>query len=130
MTRLIDKSELTSMVKTTIAHGKARTIPQTDEILRIPASNFYDPARFETEVDRIFKRLPLMLAASAEIPNPGDYKTIEAVGVPILIVRGKDGVVRAFINSCVHRGANVATAERGNARLFMCPYHGWTYSHK
>ena len=62
------------------------------------------------------ERLLCMLAASAEIPNPGDYKTIEAVGVPILIVRGKDGVVRAFINSCVHRGANVATAERGKAR--------------
>jgi nitrite reductase/ring-hydroxylating ferredoxin subunit len=128
MTKLIDKSELTSMVKTTIAHGKARTIPQTEEIMRIPASNFYDPARFETEVDRIFKRLPLMLAASAELPKPGDYKTIEAVGVPVLIVRGKDNVVRAFINSCVHRGANVATAQHGNARFFMCPYHGWTYS--
>jgi len=130
MTTLIDRSELTAMVKTTIAYGKAGTIPQADSILKMPASNYVDPDRFATEVDRIFKRLPLMLAASAEIPNPGDYKTIEAVGVPILIVRGKDGVVRAFINSCVHRGANVATAERGNARLFMCPYHGWTYSHK
>ena len=130
MTTLIDRSELTAMVRTTIEHGKTRTIPKAPGILKIPASNYFDPDRFQVEVDRIFKRLPLMLAASAELPKPGDFKTMEAVGGPILIVRGADGEVRAFINSCVHRGANVATAERGNARLFMCPYHGWTYSQK
>jgi nitrite reductase/ring-hydroxylating ferredoxin subunit len=130
MTKLIDRSELTAMVRKTIEHGKARTIPQAPGIMEIPASNYFDPDRFQLEDERIFKRVPLMLAASAELPNPGDFKTIEAVGTPVLIVRGQDGEVRAFINSCVHRGANVATAERGNARLFMCPYHGWTYSPK
>ena len=130
MTKLVDKSELQAMVQKTIEYGKARTIPQMPEILKVPASNYFDPDRFNAEVNQIFKRLPLMLAASAELPKPGDYKTIEAVGVPVLIVRGQDGEVRAFINSCVHRRANVATAERGNTRLFMCPYHGWTYSHK
>ncbi len=130
MTKLVDRSELTGMVKTAIAHGKARTIPQVPSVMRIPASSYFDPARFKLEVDRIFKRVPLMLAATAELPKPGDFKTIEAVGVPVLIARGQDGVVRAFMNSCVHRGANVATSEYGNAKRFMCPYHGWTYSQK
>ncbi len=130
MTKRIDASELTGMVKTAIAHGKARTIPQMPSVMKIPASNYFDPGRFQREVDGIFKRLPLMLAATAELPNPGDFKTIEAVGVPVLIARGQDNVVRAFINSCVHRGANVATAERGNAKRFTCPYHGWTFGQK
>jgi nitrite reductase/ring-hydroxylating ferredoxin subunit len=128
MTKLIDRSELTTMVKTAIAHGKARTIPQAPSVLKIPAANYFDPDRFKREVNQIFKRIPLMLAASAELPNPGDYKTIEAVGVPVLIARGQDGTVRAFVNSCAHRGANVATAEHGNAKRFTCPYHGWTFA--
>jgi nitrite reductase/ring-hydroxylating ferredoxin subunit len=97
-------------------------------IVKMPAATYFDPARFDIEVARIFKRVPLMLATTAEMPKPGDYKTIEAVGMPILIVRGKDGKARAFVNSCLHRGANIATNDYGNARFFMCPYHGWTYT--
>jgi nitrite reductase/ring-hydroxylating ferredoxin subunit len=115
------------MIRTAIAYGKTRTIPLAPTVATIPASNYFDPARFDLEVDRIFKRLPLMLAASAELPHPGDFKTLEAAGVPVLITRGQDGVARALINACTHRGANVATAETGNARRFVCPYHGWTF---
>ena len=53
-------------------------------------------------VDASLYLVPLMLAASAELPNPGDFKTIEAVGVPVLITRGQDGVARAMINACTH----------------------------
>ena len=128
MTKPVERSELTQMVRSAIAAGKSRTIPLADKIKTIPASYFFDPAQYELEVSRIFKRVPLLLAATAELPNPGDYKTLEAAGVPVLIVRGQDGQVRAFMNACLHRGANVATEETGNARRFVCPYHGWTYS--
>ncbi len=122
------RAELGEMLKDTIKHAKAGTIEQTPSVMRIPASNYFDPARFEREVERIFKRVPLMLAPGCEIPNPGDFKTMEVVGVPVLLSRGQDGKVRAFVNSCTHRGANVATAPTGNTRRFMCPYHGWTYN--
>ena len=47
---------------------------------------------------------------------------------PILVCRGSDGVVRAFLNSCRHRGMKVCRADRGNARQFTCSFHGWTYA--
>jgi nitrite reductase/ring-hydroxylating ferredoxin subunit len=124
----LTRAELTAMVKNGIAHAKTGTISQVPDILRIPASNYFDPGRFQLEIDRIFKRVPLMLAPSAELPNPGDFKTMEVLGVPVLLSRGQNGEIRAFINSCVHRGANVATAPSGNTKRFMCPYHGWTYN--
>jgi phenylpropionate dioxygenase-like ring-hydroxylating dioxygenase large terminal subunit len=85
--------------------------------------------RFEREKRLLFRRLPLMLAASCEIPRPGDYKTIDAGGVPVLLVRGADRAVRAFLNACTHRGAPVAEGCRRRARL-VCPYHGWTFDLK
>ena len=130
MTKMVAGAELTAMVRDSIDHAKAGTISKAPGVLKLPASRYYDPENFQKEVDRIFKRVPLMLAPSCELPNPGDYKTMEAVGVPILIVRGQDGTVRAFINSCSHRGTNVAVEPTGNAKRFVCPYHGWTFTQK
>ena len=59
-------------------------------VLKIPADHYYDPARWRQEVDKVFKRMPLMLAVSAEMREPGSYKSMEAAGVPVLIVRGDD----------------------------------------
>ena len=81
-------------------------------------------------MDKIFKELPLMLALSIEIPNKGDYKAMEVVGIPVLITRDKESKVRAFRNVCSHRGAPLANEEIGNKSKFTCPYHGWTYSNK
>ena len=60
------------------------------------------------------------------IPKPGDYFTVNFVGVPVVIVRGKDRVLRAFANTCRHRGARVVDGD-GNCRAFRCPYHSWVY---
>lgn len=127
MGRDLGATELREMVRTAIAYGKTRSIPLAPSIMTIPAENYFDPARFELEIDRIFRRMPLMLAPTAEIPSPGDYKTLEVAGLPVLIARGQDGVARAMINACTHRGANVATEPRGNAKRFVCPYHGWAF---
>ena len=59
--------------------------------------------------------------------QPGDYKSVEVVGVPVLIVRGQDGLVRAFIGVCSHRGTTLADEGHGRCEQFTCPYHGWTY---
>src|SRR3546814_4966615 len=68
-----------------------------------------------------------MLVFTAELPNPGDYKAMEAVGLPILINRDKAGKVRAFLNVCSHRGAPVAPEGHGNCARFTCKYHSWTF---
>ena len=128
MNKVLDRSDLAAMVKSGMAHAKAHTIEQAPSVLKLPAQRYYDPKNFDVEVGRIFRRLPLLLAVTAEMPHPGDFKTIEAAGVPVLIVRGRDKVVRAFVNSCSHRGTAVASEPRGNAKRFVCPYHGWTFT--
>jgi nitrite reductase/ring-hydroxylating ferredoxin subunit len=115
------------MARRNLAHVKADTIDQSAEVVRVPAAHYTDPARFALEIDRLWKRVPLVLALSCELPRPGDYRTLEVAGVPVLIARGADGGVRAFLNSCAHRGAQVVTQEAGHARRFVCPYHAWTY---
>lgn len=130
MNKVLDRSELSAMVRNGMAHARAHTLAKAPQVMALPAQRYFDPAIFEAEVERIFKRVPLLLAVTAEMPKPGDFKALDAAGVPVLISRGQDGVVRAFVNSCSHRGTNVATEGRGNARRFMCPYHGWTFTQK
>ena len=112
-----------------MASTRSGTIDQTASVLEVPARRYYDPERWRLEVDRVFRRLPLMLAMSCELPRPGDFKTLEAAGVPVLLVRDEGGAVRAYVNSCSHRGAVVVTEQSGNRRRFTCPYHAWTYDH-
>jgi len=99
----------------------------TDKVMEIPSASYTDPDQWGAEIELIFKRVPLMLALSCEMPNPGDYKAMEAVGLPILITRDRAGEVRAFLNVCSHRGAPVAAEGHGSCARFTCKYHGWTY---
>ncbi len=125
----MSREQLVFMAKDAITHSDADTVAQVAEIGRIKASVYTDPERFEREKSQIFRRMPLMLAASCEIPDAGDYKTMDPIGVPVLLVRGKDGEARAFLNSCSHRGTNVALGD-GNKSRFVCGYHGWTFNQK
>src|ERR1700758_1314478 len=100
---------------------------QAEDLLRVPARTYLDPERYNREMALIFKRLPLMLALSIELPNANDYKAMDVIGLPILITRGKDGKARAFLNVCSHRAAQVAPDGKGKCSRFPCPYHGWTY---
>lgn len=115
------------MARRNLAHVKADTIDQAEDVLRVPASHYTDPARFALELERVWKRTPLVLALSCELDGAGAYKALEAAGVPVLITRGSGGEVRAFVNSCAHRGAQVVLDDSGRARRFVCPYHAWTY---
>ncbi len=99
----------------------------TDKSMTVPVRSYVDPDQWGAEMELIFKRVPLMLALSCEMANPGDYKAMEAVGLPILIARDRAGTVRAFLNVCSHRGAPVAKAGHGNCARFSCIYHGWTF---
>jgi phenylpropionate dioxygenase-like ring-hydroxylating dioxygenase large terminal subunit len=130
MNKPLDRSELTAMIRDGLPYSKAGTVRHADSVLKLPAKRYYDPEIFEEEKAKIFRRVPLLLAVTAEMRNPGDFKTLEAAGVPVLLTRGQDGVVRGFVNSCSHRGTAVAAEPCGNARRFVCPYHGWTFTQK
>ena len=124
----MSREQLLQMARNNIAHGDAGTIPQAKEILKVPACNYYDEGRWKLEMKNIFNRMPLMLAMSAEVRKPGDYKAMEASGIPIIIVRDKNGQVRAFVNMCSHRGAQLMEEGSGNTHRFTCPYHAWSYN--
>jgi nitrite reductase/ring-hydroxylating ferredoxin subunit len=121
-------AQLVEMAKKDLEHGRNGTVDQVEEIVCIPVENYYDRGRWEQEVSQIFRRVPLVLAASAELQNPGDYKAMLAAGVQVLLTRTRKGEVKAFVNMCSHRGAKLAEDGHGTAHKFSCPYHGWTYS--
>jgi phenylpropionate dioxygenase-like ring-hydroxylating dioxygenase large terminal subunit len=82
---------------------------------------------FKLEIEHIFHRSWLYIGHESEIPDPGDYR-LRTMGVqPVVMVRGRDGVVRVFANRCRHRGATLCQAEAGKLDRFRCAYHGWTY---
>jgi phenylpropionate dioxygenase-like ring-hydroxylating dioxygenase large terminal subunit len=124
----MSREKLVAMAERTIAHNKAGTVHLTESVTTIPASNYFDPERWQREVDMIFKRVPLLLAMTAEIKEVNTYKAIDVVGMPVLISRGADGIARAFVNMCSHRGAQLVDPGVGTARRFACPYHNWTYN--
>jgi len=124
----MSREKLVAMAERTIAHNKAGTVHLTESMTTIPASNYFGPARWQREVDMIFKRVPLLLAMTAEIKEVNTYKAIDVVGMPVLISRGADGIARAFVNMCSHRGAQLVDPGVGTARRFACPYHNWTYN--
>ena len=126
----MSRSQLVAMAKRHLAHVKAGTVDQAPGVYRVLAENYYEPERWRLEVDRIFKRLPLTLAFSAELREPGSYRAMLVADVPVLLTRAADGGVRAFLNVCSHRGAIVVPEGSGKARRFTCPYHAWAYDNE
>ncbi|MBW8755626.1 MAG: aromatic ring-hydroxylating dioxygenase subunit alpha [Sphingomonadales bacterium] len=88
---------------------------------------YLDAERFAREQQRLFREMPLVACLSADLPEPGSYRTFDDAGVPMLLTRGKDGEVRAFLNVCPHRASRIVRDERGKASRFTCRFHGWTF---
>ncbi|MCO6056885.1 Rieske 2Fe-2S domain-containing protein [Pseudomonas sp. MOB-449] len=105
---------------------ETRGTDQAREQLRVPSASYTDPEQFQREIERIFKRLPIFAATSAELVEPGRYKTLELLDVPVLLSRQKDGSIRAMLNVCAHRAMPVAKGS-GKCDKFACPYHAWLY---
>jgi len=97
-------------------------------IFRVNRRAFIDPECLEEERRRIFDRCWIYVGHESEVPHPGDYRSREVAGRPVILVRGDDGAVRVLLNTCTHRGAFVCRQRTGNAKTFQCPYHAWTFN--
>lgn len=96
-------------------------------LFRVQREAFLDPDVFAAERARIFDRSWIYLGHESEVVAPGDFRVRELGARRIVFVRGKDRVVRALLNSCTHRGAEVCREKSGNANSFQCFYHGWSF---
>jgi len=107
-----------------IANG---TTDVGDVVWREPVANYLSAERLQAEVACVLRRTPTPFCPSAALPEIGSYVAREVAGIPLVVVRGNDGQVRAFRNACRHRGMQVASGT-GCARALVCRYHGWTYN--
>ncbi len=78
-------------------------------------------------MELIWYRDWLFVGHNCEIGKPGSFFTVQIGDYPVVVVRGRDGEIRAFHNSCRHRGSRVRTTDRGTSARLVCPYHQWTY---
>lgn len=89
---------------------------------------YTDPTIFGLEQSQIFESMWFCAVRSGDLPHPGSFKSVQVGRESVLVVRGRDGQLRAFLNICRHRGAKLCTEESGEVkRAFQCPYHAWTY---
>ena len=119
---LLDEQQTIDRIFTHIDEG---TTDLGDIVWREPVENYHSQERFDAEI-ALLRRRPVPFCPSAGLPETGSYIARKAAGTPLVVVRGRDGKVRAFINACRHRGMQVASGS-GCSRAFVCPYHAWTY---
>ncbi|MBA8880333.1 aromatic ring-hydroxylating oxygenase subunit alpha [Phyllobacterium myrsinacearum] len=115
----------------------AEIAPSLDKIDRLIAEHkaghglvraFYmDPDVYVRDMERVFRRHWHCIGHASIIPNAGDFELFKIDTEAVIVSRTEDGSIHAFLNVCRHRGAEVCTQQKGNARFFVCPYHAWTY---
>ncbi|MDE0060214.1 MAG: aromatic ring-hydroxylating dioxygenase subunit alpha [Defluviicoccus sp.] len=93
----------------------------------LPPDAYTEPAFFARERERIFRMHWNLACRAGDISEPGDYCTVDLAGMPAIVLRGADGALRAFANTCRHRGSRLVSGS-GNAKAISCPYHGWSYA--
>lgn len=94
---------------------------------RMSRNLFWDRDIYDQELEKVFARCWLFVAHESQIPKAGDYVSAYMGEDNVLIVRQKDGSVKGFLNTCPHRGNKVCFSDVGNARQFICNYHGWAF---
>lgn len=115
-----------AVIERVLEHATAKTTDLGERVWREPVEHYLSQDRFDLEVE-LFKRLPMVYCPSAALPEPGSYLARTHAGAPLLVVRGSDGVVRAFHNACRHRGMMLAEGQGQVKGGFVCRYHAWAY---
>jgi len=111
------------------AHLRDVAVPGDWDRSGLPGWSYHSPAFLELEKEHVFRNHWQIVGHVSDVPEAGDYITMDVVGERALVVRGKDDVVRAFHNICRHRGSRVVADEKGTCRnALVCPFHGWVYN--
>jgi len=111
-----------SLHQTMLAQLKSRR-----EGFSLPGAFYHDPDFYRLDLENIHYRDWLFAGHDCEIKEPGQFFTLQIGDYPVVVVRGADREIRAFHNSCRHRGSRVCTADHGKAKRLVCPYHQWSY---
>ena len=103
--------------------------PEQDPLdnLSLPGWLYFDAEFFEAEKAAFLRAAPQVVCHANEIPQPGDWRSLEYLGESVIVIRGDDGVARAFANVCRHRGSRLVDGTGGCAKVLTCPYHAWSY---
>lgn len=113
------------VIERVFSHIDNKTTDLGDSVWREPVENYHTEERFQAEIN-LLRRVPVPFCPSSALPKVGSFVARTAALTPLVVVRGEDNIVRAFRNSCRHRGMAVADGT-GCSRAFVCPYHAWTY---
>ena len=101
--------------------------PDQLEGISLPGWLYFDPEFFEAEKRVFLRAAPQIVCHESEIPEAGDWRTLEYLGESVILIRGDDGTIGAFANVCRHRGSRLVDGSAGCAKILTCPYHAWSY---
>lgn len=108
--------------------GEIRSLVDAQVLGETLDQDFYTSEEiFKAEMDAIWNREWLFVGMSCEIKSAGSWFRVEIGKASVVVIRGRDGLVRAFHNTCRHRGSRICLEEKGKSRNLVCPYHQWTY---
>ena len=125
----MDQQALVNEARTLLDYVRRGHTSLAESEMVLDNSLFTDPERYAAETEALFRNHALCIGPSCLLREPGDYFTFSDTGIPLVVVRGTDGVVRGFLNMCSHRNAPVAVGQgKAKGNVFSCPYHGWTYT--
>jgi len=125
----MDQAAWVARIRAQIAAEFERTAPPEGfpALPPVPTGRYTDPAFFALERDHLWRKSWLLVAREEDFEGAGSFRTTDRTGSPLLLVRGADGVLRGFFNTCQHRGAPVVREACGAAKRLRCQYHSWTY---
>jgi phenylpropionate dioxygenase-like ring-hydroxylating dioxygenase large terminal subunit len=126
----VERKEQIRVIEGLMKHLDEGTNVDAGRQVRNPVSSYTCPGMASREWESFFQACPHVLGLSADLPEPRSFFTSNDLGKPILCTRADDGVFRAFLNVCRHRGTLLEDDERGQKKLFQCPFHAWTYDHR
>ena len=96
-------------------------------LAEVPGGRYTQQLFYDLEKMAVWCQSWVCVGLEADVKNPGDYKCVDKLGSPLILVRGMDGTLRAFLNTCRHRGARLTKDDQGHARHLRCQYHSWSY---
>ena len=105
----------------------AAPIPDPLDGVSLPGWLYRDPEFFAAEKKAFLRAAPQVVCHESDIAEPGEWRALEYLGESVIVIRGDDGVARAFANVCRHRGSRLVDGEAGCAKVLTCPYHAWSY---